>query len=190
MYKTTALLTAAVILSGCSIKQTVTPAELAADLPAEICAIPAEGLREGFNTTYKSLLQSKGFTVRELKPNTSPRTCELSTTYIGKWGWDLALYMKYADIRVFNKGRQVGQALYDSRSGGGRLDKFIDAETKIAELTDQLFPNGAAGLGRNAMPVLREDGSPTKAQQLYDLRQQNLSYEQFQSRYQEIMTQP
>jgi len=50
-------------------------------------------------------------------------------------------------IRVYQYGQQVGQAEYDSRWGGGRvIDKFINAEKKITELTNQLFPNGAAGL--------------------------------------------
>jgi hypothetical protein len=48
--------------------------------------------------------------------------------------------MSYADIRVFMNGRETGSAVYDARSGGGRLDKFIDAEGKIAELVEELFP--------------------------------------------------
>lgn len=78
-------------LYNCSIKQTVTPAEFA---PApEICLIPAEGLREGFNTTYTNLLKTKGFQIRQLASNSLPSACSLSTTYVGTWNWDLLLYM-------------------------------------------------------------------------------------------------
>lgn len=142
-----AVLAGSLLASGCSIKQTVTPAVISSEIPPEICLIPAEGLREGFNTTYDAQLKKKGFRTRQIPPGSSPSICKLSTTYIGTWSWDLALYMSYADIRVFEEGRQVGHAEYDSRFGGARvIDKFIDAEKKITEMTDLLFPNGAAGL--------------------------------------------
>ena len=44
----------------------VTPAHLSPELAPEICAIPAVGLRAGFNTTYQQLLSDKGFKVRQL----------------------------------------------------------------------------------------------------------------------------
>jgi hypothetical protein len=185
------LLAAMLAMTGCSIKQTVTPASLSPDLPSEICLIPAEGLRTGFNTTYTALLKDKGFQTRELTPGSSPSTCALSTTYIGTWSWDLALYMSYADIRVFKNGRQVGQAEYDSRWGGGRLDKFIDAETKITELTNQLFPHGsklvadiAISPAPAAAPLSKE---AYRQKQLQLLMQQGSSYEDYQKRYREIM---
>ena len=48
-------------VTGCSIKQTVTPAALSTGLVPEICTIPAPGLRAGFSTTYQQLLRDKGF---------------------------------------------------------------------------------------------------------------------------------
>ncbi len=132
-------------LCGCSIKQTVTRVAFSAAQAPEICMIPAEGLRAGFNTTYTAQLRSKGFQTRELRPGSPPASCALSTTYIGQWSWDLALYMSYADIQVFENGRQVGKALYDSTSGGARMGKFIDAQSKIIEMTNQLFPNASYG---------------------------------------------
>jgi hypothetical protein len=134
---------ACLTLTGCSIKQTATPVALTPSQAPEICMIPAEGLRAGFNTVYTAQLRSKGFETRELPPGTPANRCALSTTYIGKWSWDLALYMTYADILVFENGRQVGQAQYDATWGSGRPDKFIDAQSKIIEMTNQLFPNAS-----------------------------------------------
>ena len=51
------ILAATCLASGCSIKQTVTPAELSSEMTPEICLIPAEGLREGFNTAYEKPAQ-------------------------------------------------------------------------------------------------------------------------------------
>lgn len=184
------LLIAIFSTAGCSIKQTVTPAEMSAELMPEICMIPAIGLRAGFNVTYQQQLTAKGFKTRQLAPGSSPNRCPLSTTYTGSWGWDLALYMKYADIRVYESGRQVGQAEYDARWGSGRPDKFISAENKIAELTHQLFPSGAAGLGMVAPQALV--GAPLskdayRQQQLKRLLDERLSYEEYQRRYRQLM---
>ncbi|HAQ72907.1 Sbal_3080 family lipoprotein [Stutzerimonas nitrititolerans] len=181
----------AIAISGCSIKQTVTPATLSAELAPEICMIPALNLRAGFTSAYQASLVEKGFRTRLMAPGSSPDRCALATTYIGRWGWDLALYMKHADIRVYEQGRQVGQAEYDARWGGGRLDKFISAEDKIAELTHQLFPNGAASLGRTAPEIAGGSAPLSKAayrqQQLDRLMGENLSYEDYQRRYHELM---
>lgn len=186
-------LMATFLASGCSIKQTVTPVQLSSEMTPEICLIPAEGLREGFNTTYENLLKSKGFHTRQIPPGSSPSSCPLSTTYIGTWSWDMAIYMSYADIRVYQYGQQVGHAEYDSRSGSGRvIDKFIIAENKIAELTNQLFPNGIEGL-----KGIKASNSGTGAElmtkdayrqhQLNQLEQQGLPYKEYQKRYERIM---
>lgn len=181
----------ALAMSGCSIKQNVAPAALSADPPPEICLIPAQGLRAGFNTVYTAQLRSKGFQTRELPPGSAPDTCPLSTTYIGNWAWDLALYMYFADIRVYENGRQVGQAQYDASWGGGRLDKFIDAQNKITELTNQLFPNASY---RSATPLAAAvpvpvpvDKAEYKKQKLEQLMQTSTSYDDYQKRYREIM---
>lgn len=184
------LLFASLAISGCSIKQTVTPASLSAALAPEICTIPSLGLRAGFNTTYQQLLREKGFKTRQLSPGSSPDRCPLSTTYTGTWRWDLLLYMNHADIRVYEDGRQVGQAEYDARWGGGRPDKFISAENKIAELTHQLFPDGANGLGVIAPQVAVNAPLSKEAyrqQQLQRLLDERLSYEEYQRRYRQLM---
>ena len=101
--------------------------------------------------------------------------------------------MSYADIRVYQYGQQVGQAEYDSRWGGGRvIDKFINAEKKITELTNQLFPNGAAVLkgvkesnsGNDAVLMTKD---VYQQQQLKQLEKQGLPYDEYQKRYKLIM---
>lgn len=177
-------------ISGCSIKQNVTPATLAAPTSNEICMIPDRGLREGFHTAYREQLQQKGFIVSEKQPGTSTSACPLTTAYTANWAWDLAMYMVYADIRVFQDGRQVGHANYDAKMGGGRMDKFIDAENKIAELTSQLFPAGAPRVVAPQVetnPAAPLSPAAYKQQQVEQLMREGLSYEEYQRRYRQIM---
>jgi hypothetical protein len=62
-----------------------------------------------------------------------------NSTYTARWGWDVALYMKYAEIKVYQSATLIGEAVYDATWGGGRLDKFINAENKIREVVEELF---------------------------------------------------
>jgi hypothetical protein len=75
----------------------------------------------------------------------SVNDCATVSTYIGRWSWDLTIYMSYARILVFHDSNQSGEAVYDATKGGGRLDKFVDAEPKIRELVEQLFPVKGSG---------------------------------------------
>ncbi len=178
-------------LAGCSIKQEVKPADMSPTLAPEICIIPAKGVREGFTSAYSSALQEKGFTVRQLPWNSFPDRCPLSTTYTGSWRWDVALYMRYAEIRVYQSGREVGKAIYDARGGGGRPDKWIDAEKKIRELAAELFPNGASQLGQyRPAPTSPEQAAKlSKQQQLDALQNEGLGYEEYMRRVREINAQ-
>lgn len=187
MLKQFGVVAAALMMVGCSIKQTVDAPEINPQLAPEICLIPAKGVRQGFTDVYTANLESKGFTVHLLRAGASPSRCPLATTYIGTWNWDAALYMNFADIRVYENGRKVGQALYDSRDGGGRPDKFISAENKINELVDQLFPNGAAGLGQKPVAKTPEEAQSLSVQEkLQELDSQSLSYEEYMRRYKQI----
>ncbi|SEI21072.1 Sbal_3080 family lipoprotein [Pseudomonas fuscovaginae UPB0736] len=134
------------LITGCSIKQQVTPVDFAANPAARICVIPADGVRESFTEAYGNALKGKGFTVEVLPSASNPQACPLSSTLLGRWSWDMALYLSEVEIKVYQNGREVGSATYNSRRGSFRMDKFISAENKLKELTDQLFPVGVRPL--------------------------------------------
>jgi hypothetical protein len=124
-------------LTGCAITQKVTPISVIPN--GEICIVENTKVRPGFLREYEAALQDKGYETRTFADSAAAWDCSFTSTYIARWRWDLALYMAYAEIKLFHRGRPVGEAVYDSLSGGGRLDKFIDAEPKIRELVNELF---------------------------------------------------
>ncbi len=134
---TTGLLVS-VALGGCAIHQTVKPVEGLEG--RQVCIIENPAVRAGFIEAYKRSLVNKGYVVRQLPASAAMTDCPVTSTYSANWRWDLALYLAYAEIKVYRDAKPVGEAKYDSQRGGANLAKFIDAEQKVDELVNQLFP--------------------------------------------------
>jgi hypothetical protein len=126
------------LLAGCAIQQRVTPVN--GLTTPEVCIIENIAVRAGFSEELRNSLASKGYQARMVAANSPTSVCPVSVTYVGRWTWDLRLYMSYAEIKVFSAGQPAGEAVYDSTGGGATLSKFIDASVKIRELVDKLFP--------------------------------------------------
>lgn len=137
-FKSSGIIVIAFSLGGCAIHQTVQP--LAAPGVTQVCIVENPSVRPGFLEAYKRTLSSKGYQVKQLASGASLVECPVTSTYVAKWTWDLALYMSYADITVYNKGAPSGKATYNAGRAGLNTSKFIDADKKITELVDQLFP--------------------------------------------------
>lgn len=105
-----------------------------------MCVVENPAVKHDFLNAYKTALSDRGYTVRQLPVGSSLIECPITSTYSANWRWDMALYMAYADITVYNNGKPAGKATYDSTRGGGNMSKFIDAKKKIVELVTQLFP--------------------------------------------------
>jgi hypothetical protein len=128
----------AIAVVGCAIHRRVEPVPRLDS--REMCIVNNPNVREGFLAAYQAALAGKGFRAKLVEPSAAPDACPLTSTYTANWRWDLALYMAFADITVYSNGKKVGRAVYDSLGGGGNLGKFINAEEKIKELVDLLFP--------------------------------------------------
>jgi hypothetical protein len=129
---------AAVAAAGCgTIQQKVDPVRAVPD--KEICVVRDVSSREGFLDSYQKALERKGFRVTVV-PEYDTRNCPLLTTYRARWGMGFASpTLSYVDLRVIKDSVTVGTALYNSTSARS-IEKIINADSKINELVDQLFP--------------------------------------------------
>ena len=127
------------LLSGCSIKQEARP--VTEKIGTNICIIEDTKVKEGFLSAFKRTLEQLGYEVTIISQGNSSADCEIISTYMGLWSWDLAIYMSYATIKVHKNGKLVGEVTYDSRSGGANPNKFVNGDEKIQELVKQVFPN-------------------------------------------------
>ena len=145
-------------LAACAISQKVTPVT-ALDTKQVCIVVNPAVFNEGFLKTYERVLIAKGYQVRQLPVGSSLIECPVLSTYTANWRWDLAMYMNYAEIKVYNNAKPVGEAIYDSRNGGANMGKFISAENKITELVNQLYPGPTVG----APDALRTTGGQAEA---------------------------
>ena len=136
--KCLAALAVPAVLAGCAIHQRVEP--VAKIELKQICVVENPRVRATFLAAYQRALEGMGFVVQVLPENAALSACPLVSNYLARWQWDLALYMAYAEFKVFHDGNQVGGAFYNAQSSGANPSKFINAEQKVKELVDQMFP--------------------------------------------------
>lgn len=141
------------VITGCAARQEITRFESKA--PERICIAEHEAVKEGFLKTLQEELESHGASTKvvsgiyeerhgEFQGKVNPEAaedCDALAFYVAHWHWDLALYMRYADIWLTEDdgNKTIARATYET---GGGLDKFIDAEEKIAELVGQMYAKG------------------------------------------------
>lgn len=123
------------LLGACSSVQKIDPVESRSG--ERVCIVENLDVREGFLSAYRSAVEAKGLEVQIVPATADKSVCPLTSTYTASWNWDLAMYMRYAQISIFRDGQPAGQALYDAHTAG--MSKFINAEEKIQELVGQLF---------------------------------------------------
>lgn len=129
------------LLTACAIRQDIEPA--ASVTSGEICIIENPDVRPGFLEVYRRELEAKGYKTRVVPATSTLFDCPQISRYTANWTWDMALYLSFADISVYEDGKRVGHVVYDSTQGGLNLTKFVRGETKVAELVNQLFPQTA-----------------------------------------------
>ena len=127
----------AVLVTGCSIKQQIEPAQV--NKQSVLCIVENTDVRPGFVKEYQAALSDKGVAWQMVDERSIPSSCQWTSTYEARWSWDMAIYMSYANIKVFNQGQLDGEAIYDSSRGGANMGKFIDAEEKVRELVNELI---------------------------------------------------
>jgi hypothetical protein len=127
---------AALLVAGCTISQSVDPV---AERPAEICIVRNETVHmAGFHDELVRQIEARGVAVRSFEDAIS-EDCHYRVSYTANWRWDMAMYLEYAQINVFEEGRPVGSAVYDATMGGANMGKFGPTAEKIRPLVAQLF---------------------------------------------------
>lgn len=69
-----------------------------------------------------------------------PPECQYYLSYMCERTWDLATYLKHAEMRLYQGRNQIGYAEYHLKGGGGlSLMKWQSTKTKIDPVIDELL---------------------------------------------------
>lgn len=117
--------------------------------------------------------------------------CPYVVTYTARRSWDVAPYLSTAEITILGPRRQtLAKANYHLRGKGGlSLMKWQGTKSKLDPVIDELLANAqlsfaeAAGVKDAAPQPLRQNLD----KQVRDLQKQNLSYEEYQRAYRQIL---
>jgi hypothetical protein len=124
-------------LTGCSIKTSVKP--VGNVKVSDLCIkTNPRVLMEGFLPELEMQIRNHGIKPR-MFDSVMPSDCARHLEYTANWQWDLAMYLTYAELRVYEQANLIGEAIYDARWGGFRLDKFGTTGSKLQPLVDELF---------------------------------------------------
>lgn len=130
------------LLQGCSVNYVGQPVTQLKSYNSQICIIESPNVRAEFLMAYTKLLKNKGFKPKVIKEGSDTKSCELTSTYIGKWSWDFTAYMATAEIKVYQQDTLIGQAAYSAPRAGFSLTTEIydSTEDKINGMLQKLFP--------------------------------------------------
>jgi hypothetical protein len=158
-----AALLGATVLSACT-SITVQPVSAAEDI-REICIEnnPRVQVRD-----FVSVLQNRlaYYNIQsQVVENKSAQGCVYSMTYTALRSWDVTTYLSHAELYLWKEGRQIAQAEYHLRGGGGlALTKFASTQTKMEPVIDQLL--GRSGVKQGAPTTVTQPRvSPVPMQQ-------------------------
>ncbi|MGN0927180.1 Sbal_3080 family lipoprotein [Ectopseudomonas mendocina] len=181
-------LLAAATLVGCTSTQ-VTPLQSAADQMcieenpkvqvSDFVAVLQEGFaRHGIET--------------QLYAKIPRERCPYVVTYTARRSWDMAPYLSTAEITILGPRRQtLAKANYHLRGKGGlSLMKWQGTRSKIDPVIDELLAN--AQLSATGPTETRHENTPairskSLDEQIRELQQQKLGYEDYQRAYQKLL---
>lgn len=138
------LLIVAMTISSCATPQTFSPVVIGLIEGRRVCIIDNSKIRQGFLETLKQAMVDKGYEVQVLEPPSSLSACPVTATYTANWRWsqlEKTTYLDYAEVKIYNNAKLVGEAIYGPRAGGFFTGTRINSEEKVRELVKNLLPD-------------------------------------------------
>ncbi|MGR5543781.1 Sbal_3080 family lipoprotein [Vibrio sp. PNB22_2_2] len=104
----------------------------------EVVIIKDNETRIGFLDTMELWLQENNYTYVVVPDRSKHDLDKITLEYQGHWGWDLALYLKSAEINAYQAGQRVGEVHFEVPYTANP-NKFGDASKRISFMMDILF---------------------------------------------------
>lgn len=93
---------------------------------------------EGLLPEIIAQLNEMGFPT-EVYQDRAPDAAEFTMTYIANWAWDMAMYLTYFKLSLYQDSKLIGNVEYNAKSGGLNMNKFGRTADKIRPLLEELL---------------------------------------------------
>ena len=130
-------------VAGCTITTHVDPIP-PSTIPSLCIADNPKVFSKQFLPTMQAQLARRGIATTVYE-GTPPAGCTMHVEWEAHWSWDMALYLEYADIKVYDGDALVGRATYDARNAEATFAKFGRGDEKLGKLLDQLLRDVNSG---------------------------------------------
>ena len=138
MKKILLLSTISLTLIGCGSPRYTGSSVPITNIKPEVVIVQDNDTRAGFLDTIKVWLQDNNYSYIISPDNLKHDLNKLTIEYEGHWGWDLALYLKDAEIKAYQGGQRVGDIKFKVPYTANP-NKFGNASKRIGFMMDTLF---------------------------------------------------
>lgn len=126
------------ILAGCGAPRYTGNAIPEPKTEVDVVIVKDAETREGFLNTMEAWLQDNDYTYTVVPDKSKHDLDKLTLEYEGHWGWDLALFLKQAEINAYQNGQRVGEVEFKVPYTANP-NKFGDASKRIGFMMDTVF---------------------------------------------------
>ena len=104
----------------------------------EVVVIMNSATRPGFLEAVEDWLSDNGYNYTVAPDSSQHELDKLTLEYVGRWSWDLAIFLSEAEITAFHQGQRVGRVGYRAPNTF-HLAKFGEGSQRIKYMMDVLF---------------------------------------------------
>lgn len=126
------------ILAGCGAPRYTGSAIPKPTTEVDVVIVKDAETREGFLNTMETWLQDNDYTYTVVPDKSQHDLDKLTLEYEGHWGWDLALFLKQAEINAYQNGQRVGEVEFKVPYTANP-NKFGNASKRIGFMMDTVF---------------------------------------------------
>ncbi|CAK1741038.1 MULTISPECIES: Sbal_3080 family lipoprotein [Vibrio] len=126
------------ILAGCGAPRYTGSAIPEPTTEVDVVIVKDAETREGFLNTMETWLQDNDYTYTVVPDKSQHDLDKLTLEYEGHWGWDLALFLKQAEINAYQNGQRVGEVEFKVPYTANP-NKFGNASKRIGFMMDTVF---------------------------------------------------
>lgn len=127
------------------------------NLKPDVVIIKDNETRSGFLDTIEHWLQENDYSYIVAPDRSKHELSKLTLEYEGHWSWDLALFLKNAEIDAYQNGQRVGEVQFKVPYTANP-NKFGNASKRIGFMMDTLFgkitPDQATKAANSSSPPI------------------------------------